>query len=299
MASKKKNKKPVLVDLFGDPIKPPQQPSRTIMTLDFEGHRVRTINRNAATWWVGKDVCRVLGIAKDKQAICGNPSQGDDGLDADERGTYSIDTPGGPQKMLCVNESGLYSLIFKSRKPEAKRFRKWVTSEVLPSIRQHGCYPPPLTRVSRWKKRLNCDEKTAVSREKNCEVNISMHGRLASEGASPREFQDIHNATYRGQFDGQDCQAIKRVLGTKRTPLDRMSSEVLAANFYAKVLAERKIKDERVPLEKQAEVFEETARAVALGGLAHLGPDFRYGIDAENPRGPILDVIQLSLPSPN
>jgi prophage antirepressor-like protein len=69
-------------------------------------------------------------------------------LDADERGRYTVATPGGPQEMLCVTESGLYALTLKSRKPEAKRFRKWVTSEVLPAIRKTCVYSvvPPQTK---------------------------------------------------------------------------------------------------------------------------------------------------------
>ena len=68
-------------------------------------------------------------------------------LDADEKGIVIVDTLGGPQKMLCVNESGLYAITISSRKPEAKRFRKWITSEVLPALRKTGSFtvaPEPL-----------------------------------------------------------------------------------------------------------------------------------------------------------
>ncbi|WP_240795318.1 BRO-N domain-containing protein [Pseudomonas oryzihabitans] len=73
-------------------------------------------------------------------AVNGRADRDTDGLDDDERGIATVNTPSGDQEMLIVNESGLYSLIFKSRKKEAKRFRKWVTAEVLPAIRQHGRY---------------------------------------------------------------------------------------------------------------------------------------------------------------
>ena len=66
-------------------------------------------------------------------------------LDADEKGVGQIDTLGGSQTMNIINESGLYNVILRSDKPEAKPFRKWVTSEVLPTIRKHGAYMTPET----------------------------------------------------------------------------------------------------------------------------------------------------------
>jgi BRO family, N-terminal domain len=93
---------------------------------------VRTVIKDGEAWFVAKDVCDILDI--------GDPSKAVDRLDEDETGTTSIRTTSGPRELLTVNESGLYGLIFTSRKPEAKRFRKWVTSEVLPAIRQTGRY---------------------------------------------------------------------------------------------------------------------------------------------------------------
>lgn len=95
---------------------------------------VRVINENAKDSWVTTDVCRAVGIA--------NPSSAVKGLDEDEKGLATIYTLGGPQKVGVVYESGLYALILKSRKEEAVRFRKWITSEVLPSIRRTGSYVP-------------------------------------------------------------------------------------------------------------------------------------------------------------
>ncbi|EDM22368.1 BRO family, N-terminal domain protein [Bacteroides caccae ATCC 43185] len=92
--------------------------------------RVQVINNEP--WFVAKDVCDVLGISKYRDAIAR--------LDDDEGCPIEVDTLGGMQKMAAVNESGLYTLILQSRKPEAKPFRKWVTSEVLPSIRKKGYY---------------------------------------------------------------------------------------------------------------------------------------------------------------
>lgn len=92
--------------------------------------RVQLINNEP--WFVAKDVCEVLGIANHKDTVSR--------LDDDERGSVLMDTLGGVQRMSAVSESGLYSLIFQSRKPEARKFRKWVTGEVLPSLRRKGYY---------------------------------------------------------------------------------------------------------------------------------------------------------------
>ena len=93
--------------------------------------RVQLIN--SEPWFVAKDVCEVLGIANHKDAVSR--------LDEDERRGVGITDPiGRPQTVTAVSESGLYSLVFQSRKAEAKKFRKWVTSEVLPSIRKKGYY---------------------------------------------------------------------------------------------------------------------------------------------------------------
>ena len=83
-------------------------------------------------WFVAKDVCSVLGL--------GNASEACRSFEHDEKGITIADTPGGKQSMTTVNEPGLYRLILKSRKPEAKAFQRWVTHEVLPAIRRDGGY---------------------------------------------------------------------------------------------------------------------------------------------------------------
>ena len=103
-----------------------------IQTFTYQSSTVRTVERDGEPWFVLKDVCDVLGISKYRDVS--------ERLDPDERGSVRVDTPGGPQTMTAVNESGLYSVILRSDKPEAKPFRKWVTSEVIPSIRRTGSY---------------------------------------------------------------------------------------------------------------------------------------------------------------
>ena len=92
--------------------------------------KVRTVVRDGEPWFVAADVCRALEIDRSQSRR----------LDEDEKGVYSIHTPGGAQDVTIVNEPGLYSLVLRSRKPEAKAFKRWITHEVIPSIRKTGGY---------------------------------------------------------------------------------------------------------------------------------------------------------------
>lgn len=112
-----------------------------------QNQHIRLIEKEDGTpWFVAKDVCRNLGLTNVSMAVKGNPKTGDRGLDPDEIASIRIsDTSSSTRNSitaLCVNESGMYALTFKSRKPQAIKFRKWVTSEVLPSIRKTGSYAP-------------------------------------------------------------------------------------------------------------------------------------------------------------
>ncbi|CAK0774117.1 hypothetical protein CCP4SC76_5810003 [Gammaproteobacteria bacterium] len=106
-----------------------------LVVFNFDSNSVRVILRGNEPWFVASDVCVALTISDTSMAVSR--------LDDDERGTSIIGTPSGEQQMLIINESGLYSLILTSRKPEAKKFKKWVTSEVLPEIRKTGRYEAP------------------------------------------------------------------------------------------------------------------------------------------------------------
>ena len=110
----------------------------------FEGTReVRTVLKDGEPWFVAKDICVALNILW-------QGSKSLDFLDEDEKGVGFFPTPGGDQEMVIISESGLYTLIVRSNKPEAKAFRKWVTSEVLPAIRKTGQH----RRTSKLKNRL-------------------------------------------------------------------------------------------------------------------------------------------------
>lgn len=104
-----------------------------LQNFNFSGQDVRIITINDEPWFVGKDVADILGYSNSRKALS-------DHVDDEDKGVTKSDTLGGNQNITIINESGLYSLILKSKKPEAKQFKRWVTSEVLPTIRKHGAY---------------------------------------------------------------------------------------------------------------------------------------------------------------
>ena len=124
-----------------------------LKTWTFGGSEVRTVEVNGEPWWVLKDICAVLEIKNHKEVP--------DRLEPDEVGRFELPHPQNPAKpleMVCINESGLYSVILRSDKPQAKPFRRWVTGEVLPAIRKTGEYSirdsyqieDPIERAKRW-----------------------------------------------------------------------------------------------------------------------------------------------------
>lgn len=125
-----------------------------------EDKLVRTMTINNEPWFVLKDVCAVLGISKYRDTATR--------LDEDERGSVEVDTLGGIQQVIAINESGLYNVILRSDKPEAKPFRKWVTAVVLPSIRKNGGYitgQEELSPQELMAKALLVAQKTIADRE--------------------------------------------------------------------------------------------------------------------------------------
>jgi prophage antirepressor-like protein len=107
-----------------------------LQIFNFEEVNVRTLSIDNEPYFVGKDVAEVLGYKRPADAIQAH-------VDPEDQGVGELQTPGGIQKMIIINESGLYALIFGSRLDKAKRFKRWVTSEVLPQIRRTGKYEAP------------------------------------------------------------------------------------------------------------------------------------------------------------
>lgn len=107
----------------------------TLVPFNYDGMEVRVVTVESEPWFVLSDLCRVLHIA--------NPRNVATRLDEDMKGVRPVDTLGGRQNLTTVNEPGMYEVVIRSDKPEASAFRRWITTEVLPSIRKHGGYLTP------------------------------------------------------------------------------------------------------------------------------------------------------------
>ncbi|MBQ4864583.1 Bro-N domain-containing protein [Pseudoalteromonas sp. MMG013] len=170
---------------------------------------------NNNIWFVANDVCAALQIANSRNVV--------ERLDEDEKGVHSMDTLGGKQEMNCINESGVYSLILTSRKPSAKKFKKWVTSEVLPSIRKTGAY-----------------KSDGISLNKQVELQRYSHKLISDISKTAEPF--IRDMLY------QDLQAVRGWLGTTTPPLESLilsgvaddSQEIIEAFFNAICYLEQK-----------------------------------------------------------
>lgn len=132
----------------------------------FDQQQVRMLMVDDQPWWVGKDVCAAVGLVAYRDALIQ--------LEGDERVSMSVDTPGGPQVMVCVNEAGLYALMLISRSPKVKPFRRWVTHEVIPAIRAAGSYNAQVRLPQNYAEALrelaNVVEARAVAEAKVAEL---------------------------------------------------------------------------------------------------------------------------------
>ncbi len=122
-----------------------------LQIFNYNGNEVRTIEKDGEPWWVLKDVCAVLDMDTSQVGKVANR------LEEDERNQITVtDSLGRKQNTYIINESGLYNVILRSDKPEAKPFRKWVTNEVLPSIRKTGSYTVHKTNEVSFKEQVEC-----------------------------------------------------------------------------------------------------------------------------------------------
>lgn len=117
--------------------------NETMQTFNYDNNQVRTVLQDGEPWFVLKDVCKVLNLSTPKRVA--------ERLDNDEVSlTHLIDAIGRSQKTTIINESGLYGVILRSDKPQAKPFRRWVTHEVLPAIRKTGSYTDTENKFSKY-----------------------------------------------------------------------------------------------------------------------------------------------------
>lgn len=183
-----------------------------LQVFDYNSNKVRTVERDGEPWFVLKDVCQILRL--------GTPARVAERLDSDEKGVSQIHTPGGMQDATIINESGLYSVILRSDKPEAKPFRKWVTSEVLPSIRRHGIYAAD----TQPKAMTDYQQMMAQTRQHNIAIQKA---RLLNQIASEYE------GTYRQVLQ---AYATKELTGDFLLPLPKLEEKTYTAGEIGKRL---------------------------------------------------------------
>ena len=165
--------------------------------------QVRTVEINGTPWLVGKDVAAALGYKEPTKAVR-------DKVDPEDRGVSKMDTPSGEQEMLIINESGLYSLILSSKMPKAKAFKRWVTSEVLPAIRQDGVYQSV-------KNRQHIEQLEATNTRLNTAIqNVSSAKASLAEVISLRNDFIKHRDNYKARFlqakadYGKICDSLRQ-----------------------------------------------------------------------------------------
>ena len=154
----------------------------------FGETEVRTIELDGEPWWVLSDVCKVLELS--------TPAKIAARLEDDEKGMNQIHTPGGTQNVTIINESGLYSVILRSDKPQAKPFRKWVTGEVLPTIRKHGAYltPDVLSQTIQnpdFLIGLVTELKAEQERRRSAELTVSVQSQQIAELQPKASYYDV------------------------------------------------------------------------------------------------------------
>lgn len=153
---------------------------------------IRAIEIDNEPWFVGKDVATALGYSNTRKAI-------GDHVHEDDKGVTKLDTLGGKQDLTIINESGLYALIFGSKLESAKRFKHWVTSDVLPAIRKNGNYKMPMTIEE--------------------QLQIVAKGTLEVKEEIKRVDNDLQNFKEDMPLLALECQRITRAKNQKVVPL--------------------------------------------------------------------------------
>lgn len=147
---------------------------------------IKVLELNGETWFVGKEIAEILGYSDTRKAIRIH-------VDKDDKGVDEMATPGGLQKTIIINESGLYSLILSSKLKNAKKFKRWVTSEVLPSIRKTGGYEIPKSPMEALSLMFDVQKETSVKIEKLDERVTSFEENAP---LSPSEYNVISNKVH-------------------------------------------------------------------------------------------------------
>ena len=178
---------------------------------------IRIIEKNGEPWFIGKDVAEALGYEASRNAITKH-------VDDEDKLTHQISASGQNRNMTVINESGLYSLILSSKLPTAKKFKRWVTSEVLPAIRKHGNYTAPK------------QENKSKSIDLEIRLNNSK-ARMASEYRRIAEMTDIKEYKH-------ICQqkAVEVLAGMPLLPMEEVTERTYSATDIGKMFGVSKNK---------------------------------------------------------
>ena len=184
--------------------------------------KVRVVEVNGEPMFVGKDVAEILGYTNPRKAI-------GDHVDDEDKGVTKCDTLGGVQDLTVINESGLYSLILSSKLPNAKQFKRWVTNEVLPSIRKHGMYavdelvgnPDLLIKVA-------TELKEERERRKELESTVQQMDAVITEMTPKADYADrILSST--------DCMTVSQIAQDYGMSAKRFNRVLASANIQRRV----------------------------------------------------------------
>ena len=175
--------------------------------FNFGPHEIRELEKDGEPWFVAKDICEALGFGNHRQAIATHVPE-------EDKGVQILDTLGGKQELTFVNESGLYALIFGSTKPEAKAFKRWVTHEVLPSIRKQGFYKLEREVAEQKDKALNAYEWYFEARQE-CKV-LEERYRKSHSKLSAYEIAQIQNLALQDKSTSQIAMEVGRSNTTVR-----------------------------------------------------------------------------------
>ncbi|WP_337520801.1 Bro-N domain-containing protein [Mitsuokella jalaludinii] len=183
--------------------------------------RVRTTVVDGEPWFVGKDIALALGYINTKDALSRH-------VDADDKGGARITTPSGEQEMTIINESGLYSLVLSSKLPTAKKFKRWVTSEVLPTIRKTGGYS------MKQKAQAEQDKTREMRAEAMLRNSISKQAKMMMEIAKMshiKAYQDVMMAKAGNILAGENILPMPKS-GRERRPLGWFCKQIGKAETW-------------------------------------------------------------------
>ena len=216
-----------------------------IQVWNYESSEIRTVQVNGEPWFVGKDVAAVLGYSNPRDAI-------NKRVDDEDKGVAKCDTLGGVQDLTIINESGLYSLVLSSKLPNAKKFKHWVTSEVLPSIRKHGAYMTEQTLERAFTSpdfliELATQLKTEQEQRRRLETTVAAQSKQMEQDKPKVLFADSVTASSSSILIGELAKLIKQNgvdIGQRRL------FEWMRANGY---LIKRKGSEYNLPTQRSME----------------------------------------------